>query len=349
MIQSNFFSSLAGNDVLVTVLAEVDGLLDEGKPVNRLVGFSESTADEIAIERAYQRRKRLFGASTWTLDQALALFIGFTDIRVAPKDDFFRIRLRRFCGPSHDTSAMRDAFDKSLKADAEGWINAVDSCRGHFAINRNRMHPMLWMRWVLTYAPKLVTPVFWTELGLWRTENFAVSQPMVRGVHKNGVLLECGDSENLAHRLMPVDGFIHQPMDEFDFNSSVEVVEVFNGSLVRKGIADYIVSKRSSASKRARTKTRFDKARLRVGPAAMHKIERVLASLYVEQGKSRGWTYPYGGRLLPLMVKESRDELADLVVTHAVKLSMGTLSTSVTKAALSAFVEFPVGRRRRLS
>lgn len=349
MNKAHPFSALFGNDRLVTVLAEVDKLLEEGKPVNRMVGDIEITADDIAIERAYERRNRLFKSSHWTLDQALALFIGFIDIRVAPKDDFIRVRLRRFCGASHDTSAMRDAFDKSLEADAEGWINAVDSCRGHFAINRNRMHPMLWMRWVLTYAPKLVTPVFWTELGLWRAENFAVSQPMVRGVQDNGVGLVCGDSENLAHGLMPVDGFIHQPMDESDFTSSVEVIEVFNGSLVRKGIADYMVSKRSSASNRARTPTRFEKARRRVGPSAMHKIERVLASLYVEQGKSRGWTYPYGGRQLPLTVKESRDELADLVVTHAVKLSIGTLSTSVTKSALSAFVEFPVGRRKRLS
>ena len=172
---------------------------------------------------------------------------------------------------------------------------------------------------------------------------------MVRGSHDHGASMVCGDSEGIAHGLMPIDAFIHEPIDERDYFASIELVEVFNGNLVRKGLADFIVSKRSNASKRARTQTRFDKVRSRVGPMAMHTIERVLASLYDEQGKSRGWTYPYGGRLLRLTVKESRDELADLVVAHAVKLSFAPLSMSVTKSALSAFVEFPLGRRRQLS
>ena len=88
----NLFMGLAGGDELVTVLTEVDRILDTGEPVSPLIGDAESSAAELAFQRAFDRRTRLFSASYWTLDQAIALFIGFSDIQMVPKDEFFRAR-----------------------------------------------------------------------------------------------------------------------------------------------------------------------------------------------------------------------------------------------------------------
>lgn len=344
----NPFSALAGSDVRSTVLVEIDRLLDDGLPVSRLASYPEDAQHEQAFDRGFERRKRVFGATGWKLDEALSLFIGFVEIQALPTNDLHREHLRRFCGVSRERKAMRELFDESASAEADGWIDAVDSSRDHFAINGNRMHPLLWMRWVLTYAPKLVTPVFWTEFGLWRNENYAVDQPLVRGSMDNGSGLVCLDSEQFGHHLMPIDGFIHEPMEGPDFTASIELVGTVNGNLIRKGLADYMTSKRSIATRRARTKTPFDKARARLGVSAMRNVESVLVSLFAQQGRERGWTYRYGIEGKSLIVKESRDELANLVIAHAVQLSIGPLTVPVVRSALRAFVDFPRGRRRRM-
>lgn len=288
MSSRNPFIALGGSDVRTTSAAEIDKILDGGEPVSRLMGSAESADGELAFDRAYHRRKRLFGASSWTLDQALALFLDFVEIERLPRDDFVRLRLQLFCGAGRDRAAMKEVFDKAFEPDADALIKAVDSCRDHFSDNGNRMHPLLWMRWILSYAPQVVTSVFWTEFGVWRNENFAVCQPMIRGVDGDGMAMFCRGSESLPYGLMPIEGFIHEPMDEHNFTSTVNWIYSYNANLIRKEMVDYLVSKRSNASKRTQLKTRFDKARKRLGPVAMHEIECVLADLYAVQGKARG-------------------------------------------------------------
>jgi hypothetical protein len=299
--------------------------------------------DDEAFRQGCVRRDRVFGASKWSLRQALAVLIFFREFRELSEDHPLR--------PAVAALRKSNAAAEYLREDesARPWIDAVARSREDLATVGFRMHPLLWIRWACTFAPHSIDPTFWTEFGTWRRERGAY-ELTVRGVDAEGGALWAPDGEGFAHVLIPLDSFIHGPMAVADYGSDFKLVSVTDAYSMRKGLADFFTQERVRTVSRGTVdphRERLERVKRRVGPGPVQLVGEAVQALRQKDkgghGSDNQATWERSGYMW--LVDCRREALISRVIEYLRSTGRKVPAPSVIRSSLSAFVDFPGSHR----
>jgi hypothetical protein len=290
------------------------------------------------------KRKRIFGASSWSLEQALALLIECVDSRECRVDEYPRRAIRALCKSPPNLDAFHEGYVGHPHAEA--WCAAVLRCRDLLKSVGDRMAPLLWIRWALTHVPSGITPTFWGEFGAWRNETFLIGHVYVIGRHTNGHGMFVPGFADVPHIGMAIDAFIHDEMVDGDFAAAVNIVVMRSHESLVAGLVDHASQLRArEVRNKNAAKSRLQKATTRVGPGNMDAINLTLQEVCKREAKSRGWVFDEGRRGFGLRVSESLDEMTRLLLEQAARVDR-PLKESVVRAGLGGLVNFDPGPRK---